>query len=896
MRTPSSRSGPGLHFSRLAGPATLVLVASVLVVAAVLLPAVPSPLTAPATNLSGVAALGRSTSPVAAAVAPHPGAGSGFTWTNITGYTGLTPGCRDSEGIAYDAALKEVVLFGGVSQCGTPQAYSQNDTWVFANDTWTNISARLSTSPSPRWGMAFVYDPATEQIVLFGGSDASGDVNGETWVFNGTWTDLTSRQSVSPPALYSPGATYDPNLGGVLLYGGQNGFASTPIVIYNQTWEFNGLKWSLLNASGPAGLRAPALAFDTAENESILFGGTPIAGPVSNETWAFTKDNWSELFPTTEPAARYTPGVAYDPASSSLYLFGGASASGSLLNDTWNFSGGQWSSVSPSNGFAPSPREGFRMVWDPASDYGLGFGGQYAGLRYNGTYVFPSVPPTLAELTAAPAALDVGHETVLTTKVELGVGPYSYAYTGLPGGCVSADETPLDCAPTVNGSFAVRVTVTPSAGAIANATVDLVVYATLNATSLAASPAVVDANTTTALETTVVGGTPPLDYAYSDLPPGCVSLSAPALACRPVTPGTYTVEVTVIDSFGERSVATAHLTVLDPFTLLHLAVAPATVDLGQSVLFTASVGGDASTISFVYSGLPAGCVTNDSATLSCTATVSGGSTVKVTGTDGAGVTLNATATFVVNPDPRVLAFTASESSVRTGSPIDLTVSATGGTGLYTYVYLGLPNDCPSENATTLTCASSDPGTYDVTVHVTDARGVTAADSVTITFTTPSGTTSSSSGLSLWEWALIAAAAVAALVVAFVLWSRRKGPEEPSSPPAAPTPKDPPNGGSGPADGLRLSQRVLVHLSTQGTLDAYETAPASITQAGIATALGVRQSNVANSLGRLVSSGQVAEGMRHVRGQARRLKVYQLTPQGQMQARELRGRPPPGPAE
>jgi DNA-binding MarR family transcriptional regulator len=89
---------------------------------------------------------------------------------------------------------------------------------------------------------------------------------------------------------------------------------------------------------------------------------------------------------------------------------------------------------------------------------------------------------------------------------------------------------------------------------------------------------------------------------------------------------------------------------------------------------------------------------------------------------------------------------------------------------------------------------------------------------------------------------------------------------------------------------------VVHLGTQGTIGPYDTAPASVTQAGIASELGIRQSNVANALGRLIDSGLVEEDLRHVQGQPRRLKVYQLTPKGQLLSRELRGLPPRGPAE
>ena len=107
---------------------------------------------------------------------------------------------------------------------------------------------------------------------------------------------------------------------------------------------------------------------------------------------------------------------------------------------------------------------------------------------------------------------------------------------------------------------------------------------------------------------------------------------------------------------------------------------------------------------------------------------------------------------------------------------------------------------------------------------------------------------------------------------------------PASAPTAPA--------SPPRSVLRLSQRIVVHLAGQGTLGPYDVAPAPLTQAGMASALGVRQNALTNVLRRLVAAGVVAEDVRHVSGQPRRLKVYHLTPRGELLARELRHRPPP----
>jgi hypothetical protein len=53
-------------------------------------------------------------------------------------------------------------------------------------------------SPSARFGATMSYDPATGNMVLYGG-DANGVYVGDTWTWNGTtWAELSP--ATSPPA------------------------------------------------------------------------------------------------------------------------------------------------------------------------------------------------------------------------------------------------------------------------------------------------------------------------------------------------------------------------------------------------------------------------------------------------------------------------------------------------------------------------------------------------------------------------------------------------------------------------------------------------------------------------------------------------------------------------
>ncbi|HXQ93664.1 MAG TPA: hypothetical protein VN864_00625 [Thermoplasmata archaeon] len=89
--------------------------------------------------------------------------------------------------------------------------------------------------------------------------------------------------------------------------------------------------------------------------------------------------------------------------------------------------------------------------------------------------------------------------------------------------------------------------------------------------------------------------------------------------------------------------------------------------------------------------------------------------------------------------------------------------------------------------------------------------------------------------------------------------------------------------------LKTSERVILHILSQGRLGPNELAPIGLSQAGIGEALGLRQSSLAKTLARLVAAGVLRAERRHVEHQNRRLLVYELTPLGESLARDLRKR-------
>jgi sugar lactone lactonase YvrE len=100
---------------------------------------------------------------------------NGTTWTQLS--PGPGPTARYGGGMVYDPALGEVIMFGGISAGG-----DLNDTWTWNGSTWTQVSS--SANPSLREdpnGVA--YDSAQDQVLLFGGFDSSNTSLADTWEY-----------------------------------------------------------------------------------------------------------------------------------------------------------------------------------------------------------------------------------------------------------------------------------------------------------------------------------------------------------------------------------------------------------------------------------------------------------------------------------------------------------------------------------------------------------------------------------------------------------------------------------------------------------------------------------------------------------------------------------------
>ena len=122
------------------------------------------------------------------------------------------------------------------------------------------------------------------------------------------------------------------------------------------------------------------MAFDSARNQTVLFGGRTEDNLASNETWIWDGSNWSKRNPTSSPPPRFSQNMVYDSARGVIVLFGGAAGRSDLpgtirgrFNDTWTWDGTTWTKLNPQT--SPPALSFASMAYDSARGQAVIFGG-----------------------------------------------------------------------------------------------------------------------------------------------------------------------------------------------------------------------------------------------------------------------------------------------------------------------------------------------------------------------------------------------------------------------------------------------------------------------------------------------------------------------------------------
>ncbi len=194
-----------------------------------------------------------------------------------------------------------------------------------------------------------------------------------------TWQQLPTP-GATPPPREGHQAVYDPNTNSMIVWAGTNG-TDPCIGAYSDVWMLsnaNGMggiaKWTQLLTTGgpPAGRFRSTAVYDSDHNIMIVFGGSGLVGPKTNPkcqstnaVWALSNANgsstggasvWKELTAegaTGSPPDREAHVAVYGPSHNTMTIFGGlftkhqSNFTPIHLGDTWELSN---ANRSPSGG------------------------------------------------------------------------------------------------------------------------------------------------------------------------------------------------------------------------------------------------------------------------------------------------------------------------------------------------------------------------------------------------------------------------------------------------------------------------------------------------------------------------------------------------------------------
>ena len=729
----------------------------------------------------------------------------GDAWTQIC--ASCAPPLQQSMTVA-DPVDGSMIAIEGQAQIGYADTSSM---WAYHASTWTPLT---KVPYGSRQTVGAAWDPASGNVVTFSGYNyttggycfgADQDCR-DTWDYvSGSWTELCSGGTLPPTCTPEPSArhavlsAWDPDLNGMVVYGGYNETTNT---LLSDTWLWSAGAWHDLTATAgaPPGVYNAPFAYDASSQDHALvfYGGANVGGA---QTWMFRNSTWS---------------MPYIISGTVTNASTGAPISGVNVTD-----GSNWDLTDASGNYNLTEENGSVTVRVNAA----GYESARAGLSVAGAdrvQNFPLSPPLRAFASATPTSGSTPLTVAFSGGFAGGVAPYSVAWR-FGDGATSTATNPSHTYSTA-GTFLARFWVNDSTAHSAGSSVTVVVSgSTIVSASATASPSSGNAPLAVQFTGSGLGGTPPYtfewrfgDGATSALaspvhtyalpavykaelwvndsaahsgtanvsvvvnPPPALSAAVSANVTSGHAPlsvqfngtpsggvagyafswrfgdgstsqlrnpahvfnaGDFVARLWVNDSVGGSANASVTITsIAFPPVQVHATVLPSSIALGSTATFSVSPsGGTGDFVSIVYSGLPTGCSSADATTLACTPSVLGSFTVNVTATDNRSDSGYQEVTLVVHaPGPLGITVVAYPSSLALGQATWLNSTASAGSGIYVrYGWTSLPAGCSSANISDLRCVPAVSGHYNVTVTVWDSTGAVASTSVEVNVYTAS---------------------------------------------------------------------------------------------------------------------------------------------------------------
>jgi hypothetical protein len=619
-----------------------------------------------------------------------------YNWTLLT--PSSHPSARVYYGLTYSSISRTVLLFGGTTSAttNTPTA----DTWSFTNGTWTSITNSVKGAPTAIAYTMMAFDPLDGYTILYGGEWSNGTFSDETWalgpsILGGVTVSPTSidlgqaaRVNATPFSFSSYVSFNYTALPTGCAAGNVSNFTCTPtatgtfpvnVTVNDSTgspvqWngtlsvaadpEISSATWNRSTVTVDTPTLLQTVASGGAGGLRYQYSGLPagcFSANVANLSCTPTASGTFTVHVSVTDAVHFTVGVNVTlvvnalPAFSSLITVPSAADAGQSFTIYANLTAGTGTApFSYVYHNLPSPchtvnapvlactpaAPGTTLVTVNVTD---AFGwtvGSAVGITIN-------PDPTFSSGVASPMGLDVGTPVTIWANATGGSGSFVYNYTNAPGGCTLTSRPANTCTPTVAGAFNITATVTDAAGFVLTEYIPLVVNPALVVGPVNVTPSLIDAGQSVTFRATPTGGTGPFQYAFTSLPRGCLQTPGDGnVTCSPTTTGTYTVGLSVTDASKVTVPSGGTLTVLTDPGVISLTASSTSVTVNQAFALATNAANGSRPYSYVYSGLPTGCATANSAALTCTPTATGTFSITVTVKDALGFPTTSTPTNV----------------------------------------------------------------------------------------------------------------------------------------------------------------------------------------------------------------------------------------------------------
>lgn len=286
---------------------------------------------------------------------------------------GRPPPARFRHSAVWDPAQKQLLVFGGRNASG-----DLDDTWRYdaTANRWEELGP-VALRPAPRSHHSAVWDPIARRMIVSGG--LHGDPLRDLWSFDpstATWSRLPSQTSLS--GAFGHGSVWDSRRDQLVITGGTGSGARGQVWSYRTT----GAGWR--RASDGREFRGHAVgppAWDPSSRQIFLFAQPEVGAEPWLWTFRVESATWGRVnLRPAAPTSRTGHSVIWRESKREALLFGGGRGPAHLMGDLWNYTAltGSWTSIS-AQGSSPPPRADHAAAWDEAGQRMFVFGGRGVG-------------------------------------------------------------------------------------------------------------------------------------------------------------------------------------------------------------------------------------------------------------------------------------------------------------------------------------------------------------------------------------------------------------------------------------------------------------------------------------------------------------------------------------